>query len=197
MNAYNAGDFDGQWDYSQLPNNIVVGHGCYLEDRKSFERIRSTRDTALVLGAGAKVFGRTVFSIESNGFVSIGIESTLVGAIFECAERILVGDHVTISYNVIIADCDFHPKDPLLRHQDAIAIAPQGDSTARPPFFTRAVQIDDDVHVGIGAFILKGIHVGAGARIGPGAVVTSDVPPGAFVSGNPARVVSIVSEERT
>jgi len=51
------------------------------------------------------------------------------------------------------------------------------------------IVIEDDVWVGIGAILLKGVHVGAGARIGAGAVVTSDIAAGACVAGNPARMV--------
>lgn len=45
------------------------------------------------------------------------------------------------------------------------------------------------VHCGIGALVLPFRKVGAGARIGAGAVVTRDVPAGATVVGNPARVL--------
>ena len=43
--------------------------------------------------------------------------------------------------------------------------------------------------IGTGAVILGGVRVGAGATVGAGAVVTRDVPPGATVAGNPARVI--------
>ena len=43
--------------------------------------------------------------------------------------------------------------------------------------------------IGTGAVILGGVRVGAGAMVGAGAVVTRDVPPGATVAGNPARVI--------
>lgn len=183
-------DYNGQWDYAQLPNNIVVGPDCYLEDRESFERVRSTRKPGLVFGKGVQVYCRTAFSIEPTGTVRIGAGSVLVGAIFECAEEIVVGERVTISYNVTIADSDFHPREPELRREDAVAISPDGDVCQRPALVTWPVRIDDDVQIGIGAFVLKGVHIGAGARIAAGAVVTADVPPGAHVAGNPARIVA-------
>lgn len=106
-----------------------------------------------------------------------------------CAESIVLGKWVVVSYNVTIADCDFHPKDPELRKQDAIANAPQGDKSRRPKLETRPVIIEDDVWIGIGAIILKGVHIGRGAKIGAGAVVTSNVPAGATIIGNPGGLV--------
>jgi len=43
--------------------------------------------------------------------------------------------------------------------------------------------------IGSGAVLLCGITVGENAMIGAGSVVTKDVPPGATVAGNPARIV--------
>lgn len=49
--------------------------------------------------------------------------------------------------------------------------------------------ISENVVVYPNAVIVGGIHLGAGATVGPGAVVFEDVPAGATVVGNPARVL--------
>lgn len=51
------------------------------------------------------------------------------------------------------------------------------------------VVIGDDVWIGGGAIILSNVHIGKGAIIGAGAVVTKDVPEYAIVGGNPAKVI--------
>lgn len=43
--------------------------------------------------------------------------------------------------------------------------------------------------IGSGATVLCGITIGENAMVGAGSVVTKDVPPGAVVAGNPARVI--------
>jgi acetyltransferase-like isoleucine patch superfamily enzyme len=181
-----ARDWTGEWDYGTLPPNVVLGEGCFLERRESFDRFRSTRQPGLVLGNAVRVYTWTAFNVEPGGQVVVGDESILVGPVFMCAESIIVGRRVVLSYHVTVADCDFHPRDPALRVQDAIANAPFGDRRGRPPLVCRPVVIEDDAWVGIGAIVLKGVCIGRGARVGAGAVVTADVPAGAWVVGNPA-----------
>lgn len=180
-------EITGGWPYENLPPNIRIGQDCFLERRDSFGRFRSERAPGLVLGNRVRVYTWTTFNIEPTGVLEVGDDSVLVGAVFMCAKHIVVGQRVVISYNVTIADSDFHPTDPRLRKQDAVANAPGGDRSQRPHIVARPVTIGDDVWIGIGAIILKGVQIGHGARIGPGAVVTSNVPAGMCVLGNPAR----------
>jgi len=50
------------------------------------------------------------------------------------------------------------------------------------------VRIGDDVWVGAHAVILPGVHIGTGAVVAAGAVVTRDVPEYAVVAGVPAEI---------
>ncbi|MGY3930553.1 nodulation protein L [Aeromonas encheleia] len=51
------------------------------------------------------------------------------------------------------------------------------------------VTIEDRVWIGGGAILLPGVTIGREAIVGAGAVVTKDVPAGARVVGNPARIL--------
>lgn len=52
---------------------------------------------------------------------------------------------------------------------------------------TGFVQVGEGVFLGSRASVIPGRHVGAGAKVGAGAVVFANVPPGVTVIGNPAR----------
>ena len=56
--------------------------------------------------------------------------------------------------------------------------------------------VDDDVWIGYGATIMSGVHIGQGAVIAAGAVVTKDVPPYVIVGGVPAKVIKYRFEEK-
>lgn len=187
MTHRDFGDIIGDWDYSELPGNILLGRDCWLERKSSFAAFRSERQPGLILGDRVRIYTWATFNIEQAGLVEVGPDSILVGPTFMCAERIVLGSRVFVSYQVTIADSDFHPLDPEERKRDAIAVSPFGDRSQRPPFVSRPVIIEDDVEIGIGAIVLKGVRIGQGAQIGAGAVITSDVPPGALMVGNPAR----------
>lgn len=51
------------------------------------------------------------------------------------------------------------------------------------------IVVEDDAWLGYGVVVLSGVTIGEGAVIGASAVVTRDVPAGAIVVGNPARIV--------
>jgi acetyltransferase-like isoleucine patch superfamily enzyme len=94
--------------------------------------------------------------------------------------HIFAGGGVEIGRNVMIsANCSIssvtHPLAPSERW--------------RQPLLKKPVTIGDDVWIGMGAVILPGIHIGTGAIVGAGAVVTCDVPASAVVAGNPARII--------
>jgi acetyltransferase-like isoleucine patch superfamily enzyme len=178
----------GGWDYTTLPANVKLGRNCFIERKESFARYRSIQEPGLVMGDDVKVYTWATFNVEPKGQLFIGSGCVLVGPVFMCAERITIGDRVILSYNVTIADSDFHPLDPEDRRCDAVANAPFGDKSRRPIIATQPVELADDAWVGVGAIILKGVRIGKGAQIGAGAVITRDVPEGARVFGNPATI---------
>jgi acetyltransferase-like isoleucine patch superfamily enzyme len=54
---------------------------------------------------------------------------------------------------------------------------------------TKGIRIEDDVWIGAQVIVLDGVHIGRGAVVGAGSVVTRSVSAYQVVAGSPARVV--------
>jgi acetyltransferase-like isoleucine patch superfamily enzyme len=178
----------GHWTDGTLPSNAIVGDGSVIQGSYAFKRFLSQRADALRIGANTLLDG-THIAVGRNGRIDIGDWCYLTNVVLLCDLELKIGNYVRIGWNATIADTDFHPIDPALRVQDAIACSPIANGAQRPPIACAGVLIEDDVWIGPQATILKGVRIGAGAFVEPGALVTRDIPAGARAIGNPARVI--------
>lgn len=96
--------------------------------------------------------------------------------IYEPRAGLSIGDHSMIGGGVLICGVNH-------------GYAERGVPMRQQPVEAAPIVIGQDVWIGMGAIILPGVTLGDGSIVGAGAVVTSDVPPGAVVSGVPARFV--------
>jgi acetyltransferase-like isoleucine patch superfamily enzyme len=181
------------WFQGSIPPNIQVGENSVIDSSFSFKHFFSKLPVALRIGSHVTLW-RTSFSTEENGLIEIGNYCYLAGTALVASEKISIGDRVFIAGGVTIVDSDFHPIDPAARLADTIAISPLGDHNNRPAVKAKPVTIGDDVWIGYNATILKGVKVGAGAVISPGAVVIENVAAGITVAGNPAKPIQPSNE---
>ena len=182
----------GDWHDGHVPSNIVAAASARIESTESFRRFRSQLPVGLRVGAESILCGVRLETGE-HGCIEIGENCYLAESSLMCQESIVIGDRVLVAALANIADSDFHPLDLAMRRQDVLALAP-ASQVARPAVKAAPVVIEDDVWIGFGATVLKGVRVGRGAVVTAGSVVTRDVPAGMVVAGNPARVLGPVTE---
>ncbi len=87
-------------------------------------------------------------------------------------EKVVIGENVCINDGVQILTASHDVSDPLW------------------PSIKKPVVIDDFVWIATDAMILPGVHIGRGAVVGAGAVVSKDVAPYEIITGNPAKPIT-------
>ena len=180
---------EGDWWSEPIPPNVFFGEGFYCESAQIFRHLKSKSPRAVVLGNHVSCYAGCSFAVGENGTCRVGDFTLMNGALVMAEERIEIGSHCLISWNVGIADSDFHPLEPAQRIIDAHALAPFFNGRpARPKLRTAPVIIGDNVWIGMNAVILKGVTVGENSVVAAGAVVTKSVPANVVVAGNPAVV---------
>jgi acetyltransferase-like isoleucine patch superfamily enzyme len=178
------------WWGKPIPENVFWGEGLYLETAQIFRFMRSKRERAVEMGKHVSCYAGVSFALGENGTCSIGDFTLLNGALLMADERIQIGSYCLVSWNVGIADSDFHPIDAAQRRIDAMALAPFYEGRPpRPPLKTAPVIIGDGVWIGMNAVILKGVTIGDNSVVAAGSIVSKSVPANVVVAGNPAVVV--------
>lgn len=107
----------------------------------------------------------------SQSNLEIGDHSGFSGTVIGAFKSIKIGKNVKCGANSLITDSDWHLQDPR-------------SGKCRP------VKIGDNVWLGEGVKVLKGVTIGENSVIGAGSVVTKDIPGNVIAAGNPAKVIS-------
>lgn len=112
-----------------------------------------------------------IFSTHSSkAILRVGNNCGFSGTVIGCFEEILIGNNVLCGANTLITDSDWHTQDPRVG----------------PP---RPVRISDNVWLGYGSVVMKGITIGENTIIGAGSVVVRDIPANVIAAGNPCKVI--------
>ncbi len=90
--------------------------------------------------------------------------------------KLIIGNYVRVGPNVCIYVANHNIYD------SGIPIVNQG-------YTEKDVIIENDVWIGANSVILPGVHIGKGAVIGAGSVVTKNLPPYSICGGVPAKVI--------
>ena len=104
---------------------------------------------------------------------------------FNNKSQLFIGNYVSIAQNVsFLLDAD-HNITTVSSYPFRTKILKKGDEAISKG----DIVVDDDVWIGYGATILSGVHIGQGAVVAAGAVVTKDVEPYVIVGGVPAKTI--------
>jgi acetyltransferase-like isoleucine patch superfamily enzyme len=177
----------GDWHQGEIPANVLLEEGSYLESTFSFTRFRSRLPGALTMRRDSSAYGLTVFDLGVEGRVEIGRYALLNSVRIICDTAIDIGDHALLSWNVVLMDSYREPLDPEQRRRYREAVAAGRAPRARGP--AAPIHIGANVWIGFDCCILPGVAIGEGSIVGARSVVTRSVPPYTVVAGNPARIV--------
>lgn len=126
-----------------------------------------------------------LMTLKPGAEIYIGENAGMSGVSICCSKRVLIGEYVGLGANVSIIDTDFHPVNPYLRKY-------ANDENVK----SKEIEIGDYAWIGTNSMILKGVHIGRGAVIGAGSVVTQDVPDLTIYAGNPAKFIKNVDIDK-
>lgn len=200
-----------QWlsDGVRLYHGVVVGNGADLQAPCILGKPpRSRSDGELTLTIGRDAVVRPFTTIYAGSVLGDRLQTGQGASI---REDNILGDDVSVGTNAVLefgnrigsrvrihSTCFLE----MTTIEDDVFVGPGVVFTDDPhpahcPRYTdcrRGAVVRRLARIGANATILPGVEIGENALVGAGSVVADDVPPGAVVVGNPARVVKAVAD---
>lgn len=118
-----------------------------------------------------------ISTIKRDAIIEIGKNCGFSGTIIGCAKYIRLGDNVRCGANTMITDTDWHTDD-IRTGKD------------------KEIIIEDNVWLGYGVKVLKGVHIGKNSLIGACSIVTRDIPANVIAAGNPCKIIKELQNEK-
>lgn len=177
--------FDSSWEV----HSVLKQAGIYVPEESTINAIVSL-ESPLEIPGGLSVAG-------DSPYITVGAFtyswSIITGSIQS------IGRYCSFASQIIFGEQE-HPTDGLstssFTYDKGWMWSAFADRVGvkRPPTleidtFNQPIQIGNDVWIGNGAYIKRGVRLGDGCIVGAKTVVTRDVPPYAIVAGNPARII--------
>jgi galactoside O-acetyltransferase len=167
---------------------VAIADSAHFKAR----RVRAFPLSRLIIGEGSTVEGGLVFEREGAAII-IGSNTFVGNSLIASATSIQVGDDTLISWGCNIVDHDSHPIRWEDRRDDVRDWRRGGKNWDH--VVSEPVIIGNKCWLGLNVIVLKGVHIGDGAVVAAGSVVTRNVAPWTVVAGNPARVIKELSVE--
>ncbi|HMO41509.1 MAG TPA: four helix bundle protein [Saprospiraceae bacterium] len=170
--------------YTPSPNSPIP-----LSPSNPFIHPTALADPGATIGSGTKIWH---FCHVMAGAV-IGENCSLGQNVF-VANGVVLGNNVKVQNNVSIYEGVICEEDVFLGPSMVFTNVMNPRSAVNRKSEYQQTLVGRGATIGANATIVCGLHIGAYAFIGAGAVVTKTIPPYALVVGNPARQIGWMSE---
>lgn len=158
---------------------VEIGSDCSYMGKTHFSRLQNAK---IKIGKKCKfnsthksnkigVYSPCMLStVKKGAIIEIGDNCGFSGTVIGAALHIKLGNNVRCGANTLITDTDWHTDD-YRTNKD------------------REIIIEDNVWLGYGVKVLKGVHIGKNSLVGANSVVTKDIPADVVVAGNPCKII--------
>jgi acetyltransferase-like isoleucine patch superfamily enzyme len=195
----------------RLYPNVQLGEGCEIGDFVIIgvpPKGAAPGELSTIIGPGAVIRSHTV--IYAGNVIGAGFQTGHGALLRECntiGDHVSVGSHSVVEHHVTIEDRArvhsqaFVPEYSTLKTGCWVGPRAVLTNTMYPlsPDVQKTIvgpTIMPGAKIGANSTLLPGVVIGQNALVGAGAVVTKDVPAGAVVVGNPARVLKGIRDLR-